>query len=306
MIKKLLPAAIAAATLLMPIAGHAQVIVDGTVDSAYGAAQAVQDTPTNYGDNVAGTAAPSGGGSELDSAYGVIENGTLYVTVTGNLENNGNALNLFLDTGTGGQNLLNNPSTSYNGLANLNGFTFDSGVSPGYDLIANASGTTNFYADLDTLDGTGTSTYLGTSTTFGPGASGTLAGGINPDNILAALDDSNTAGVNGTVATGAAAVMTGAEFGIPLSAIGNPTGPIKIVALLAGGGNNGVSNQILGPSNGGLDGYPAPGTVNLANIAGNQYFTVTPAPEPSSVAALMIGALVLGGAICVRRRKQTA
>lgn len=305
MMKKFLPAAIAAAALLAPIAGHAQIIVDGTVDSGYGAVKAMQDTPTNYGDNTAGTAAPSAGGSELDSAYGVIENGTLYITVTGNLENNGNALNLFMDTGSGGQNVMNNPSTSYNGLANFNGFTFDSGVSPGYDLIANASGA-NFYADLDTIDGTGTSTYLGTTATFGPGADGTLTGGSNPNNILAALNDSNTAGVTGTSAAGAAAVMTGAEFGIPLSAIGNPTGPIKIVALIGGSGNGGVSNQILGPSNGGLDGYPAPGSVNLANIAGDQYFTVTPAPEPSSLAALLIGALALGGAVCVRRRRQSA
>jgi hypothetical protein len=308
MSKMHLPVAIAAATLLLPLAGHAQIVVDGTVDSAYGAAKALQNVPTNYGDNTNGTVAPSGGGSELDGAYGVIQNNTLYLTITGNLENNGNVLNLFIGTGAaGGQNVLNNPTTSYNGLSNFNGLKFDTGFTANYDLLSNASGS-NLYVDFNNVDNTGTSAYLGTTSTFGAGANGTLTGGTNPGNILAALDDSNTAGVDGSAVNTPGAVMTGAEFAIPLANLGNPTGPLQIVALLAGGGNNGVSNQVLGAAGTGLNGYPSPGTVDFSTIAGSQFFTVPAAaavPEASTTVSLgLLLAFGLGGLVVAAKRKK--
>ena len=42
-----------------------------------------------------------------------------------------------------------------------------------------------------------------------------------------------------------ASVSTGIEFKIPLSSIGGPNGPIKILAILANGGHNAFTNQTL-------------------------------------------------------------
>ncbi len=266
MFKKYLPtAAIAALATLMPMAGHAQIVVDGTVDGAYGPALAAQNAPTNYGKNLGGKAAPTPGGSELDAAYAVIKNKTLYVMLTGNLENNTNVLNLFIATGAaGGQNTLHNTG---GGTTGLNGLTFDKGVAPNYDLFVNATAT-NLYASIDTLNGRGTSVYLGNTATFGARATGTLTGGTNPFKVRAALNDSHAGG------KASPKVKTGIEFGIPLSAIGTPRGPIRLIALIAGKKNIAVSNQALGGAGAGLNGYPKPSAVNFSRIAGNQYFTV--------------------------------
>ncbi|MDX2131841.1 MAG: hypothetical protein SFY69_07300 [Planctomycetota bacterium] len=78
--------------------------------------------------NVAGVGTSSGAttpsrdiavGSELDGLYGRIENGKLYLLLTGNLENNFNKLDLFLDVNPAdGQNQLrgDNVNIDYDGL----------------------------------------------------------------------------------------------------------------------------------------------------------------------------------------------
>jgi hypothetical protein len=81
------------------------ITVDGTVDGAYGAALAVQQAATGFGD-----ANPPGslGGSELDAAYATISGGRLYIMLTGNHEPNFNKLDMFIDSKPGGENTLTN------------------------------------------------------------------------------------------------------------------------------------------------------------------------------------------------------
>lgn len=278
-----------AAALILPAAAQAQIVVNGTAEGAYGSALTVQDTPTGFGDSTAGTATPTDGGSELDGAYGVVQSGTLYIVLAGNLEGNYNKLDVFIDSTSGGQNSLlnNNPNTS--DLQRLSadptvtggvGLTFDSGFAPDYYISANGGGTPyTFYVNFATLPtaGGGTAAYLGSTTSTGPTSNGTLTGGdAGAPQILAAIDNSNAAGVSGTAATGAGAVKTGVEFAIPLSAIGNPTGPITVCAFINGSNGDFLSNQVLG----GLGGFNSnanlgdPRLVNFANIPGSQFFTV--------------------------------
>ena len=73
-----------------------------------------------------------------------------------------------------------------------------------------------------------------------------------------------------------AAVTTGIEYRIPLASIGNPAGNIRLVAVLANGGHNAFTNQIL-PA------IPGPGAsplgvsrnVDLSAISGTQFVTVS-------------------------------
>lgn len=101
-----------------------------------------------------------------------------------------------------------------------------------------------------------------------------------------ALDNSNIFGVfSGTGATAGDPqnVVTGLEFSIPLSSIGNPTGDIHVTTFINGDGHNYASNQfggegILGPNlggdgTGGFTGDMA--GVNLENIAGAQFVTIS-------------------------------
>ncbi len=310
--KLLIPAvALAAATLFSPLAAQAQnvtasppISVDGTADAAYGNPIVVQDTPTQFGDNNGTPSTSTAGGSELDGGYGVISNGTLYLTFAGNLESNFNHLNVFIDSAAGGQNTLNNNPNS-GALNPMNGLTFDTNFSPDYLLDLNGGGNPyTFYVSYATIPtgGNAAETYLGSSSTTG--STTTLTGGTNTLGIQAALDNSNTAGVTGTTTNGANLVRTGIEFGIPLSAIGNPTGPINISAFINGGGNSYLSNQVLGGIGGGGN-LASPAGVDFSKIGGNQFFTVTPpaaAPEPGSIVPLMMGALALGGMVIARRR----
>ncbi len=72
-----------------------------------------------------------------------------------------------------------------------------------------------------------------------------------------------------------AAVTTGIEFAIPLSAIGNPAGNIRIVAMVNAGGHDFVSNQVIGGLPAGTGNLGEPANVNFANRAGDQFFTVS-------------------------------
>ena len=69
--------------------------VDGTRDSSYGSAIAVQTTQTEYGDATTGTL--DTGGSELDALFAARDASNLYIMAAGNLEENGNILWIFID-----------------------------------------------------------------------------------------------------------------------------------------------------------------------------------------------------------------
>jgi len=118
----------------------------------------------------------------------------------------------------------------------------------------------------------------------------------NMDNTLGVLmgvNQTNIAGVNGSGGpdfsnTGDPQnVTTGFEFAIPLAAIGNPTGDIKVTAFVAGNAHDFLSNQVTG----GFEPDPDPlsltfgqvlvgnladpSTVNFSALAGNQFVTIT-------------------------------
>jgi hypothetical protein len=100
---------------------------------------------------------------------------------------------------------------------------------------------------------------------------------VNDIGLQMAINNSNTAGVNG--GSGAASgnpqsVLTGIEFSLPLSVLGYPTGDIKIAAFINSGAHNFVSNQFAGVGvlQGNLGGSIS--SINLATIAGNQFVTV--------------------------------
>lgn len=280
--------------------------VDGTAEAAYGPALAVQSVQTNFGNSNLGQPL-NANGSELDAAYGRIANGNLYIVLAGNLESNFNKLDIFIDSGAGGQNRLlgNNADVDFNGLNRMgdngtgNGLTFDAGfeadhyftVTGGntpYQLFAN-------YAQLLTAGG-GAGGFLGGSAND----TGLINGNFNGTPITIAINNSNVAGVDGgTGAASGAGVVTGVELEIPLSLLGNPTGDIRVSAFINGGGHDFLSNQVLGGLDAGTGNLGEPRAVNFGGLGGNQFFTVAAIPEPTSLAVIGLPAM----ALLARRRK---
>lgn len=178
-------------------------VVDGTLDTAiYGAPLFLQNNFTGFGDATHGNIA-EGGGSEIDGFYAVENGGFYYFFITGNLEANNNALELFFDTVNGGENTL---SGAPSGLDNdaldaMAGLTFDVGFEA--DYYVNVSGENvagkgdpadyqleSYYGVLGTNDGF----FLGAG---GYGTDGTLTGGDGgaPD-VRVTVNNSNVEGVN--------------------------------------------------------------------------------------------------------------
>ncbi|HEX4052994.1 MAG TPA: PEP-CTERM sorting domain-containing protein [Tepidisphaeraceae bacterium] len=298
--KKLVRSSLVAAACVaagITVGARGGVVVDGTINGAegYGGPIATQTVNTGFGDSTVGDGT-SGGGSELDAAYGVVQNGNLYVFLSGNVEDNGNHVNLFISDGRAGQSTLSVPATGT--LQAMNGSVFSPGFQATYAMDIND------YLETD---------YVEEYTYSGPGAlsggyigSIPVAGGIGtgtPGIATIGWNDTNAAGVNGNAGTAADpvaadAVTTGMEVAIPLSALGNPANGTSILVLadINGGGDTYLSNQFL-------PGLPV-GTGNLGtqtfNFGGTpgEYFAIT-VPEPASIA-------VLGGAVLMlfsRRRR---
>ena len=243
-----------------------QVVLDGTVDGGGLYAQkALQTTATGFGD------ANPNNGSELDGAYTRLTATDLFITLTGNLESNGNKLAIFFDANpaTGQNTYLASNGTTDNSAA-LAGLTFDRGFRPEKMLALNLGGA-SAYASFLPLDGGTASTYLSTTTndytqdlTFSAGVVGELS-----------VNNSNTAGVSGAAVGNPGAVQTGIEIRIPLSALGYTFGtntPLHIAAFVASGGYDFLSNQVLGGLPTGTANLGNPSAVNFASIAGDQYF----------------------------------
>lgn len=253
-------------------------LVDGSRDAAYGSPIAIQSVETGFGDNL----------NEWNAAYARLAGGKLTVLATGNLGDNFNKLEVFIDSRDGGSSSF--LSAGNDGAGAMDGMTFDTGFTPDYHLILRRGtdgGSGKFDLDFADLQAATFSSYLrlfGPSTT-GRGATTT---GINTLPILAAYDGSNTAGIGGTPGAAAdqlaaAAVTTGLEFCLDLADIGAPTGPVRLLIIQNNDGHSFLSNQSLA-------GLPI-GTANLGNptgvdfnaFEGDQYFTVAPASPATAL-----------------------
>jgi hypothetical protein len=248
---------------------HAQTI-DGTLDGSYGSALSVQTVNTTWG---SGTAAS--GGNQLDAAYGIISGGNLNLFFAGNTSD-GNHLQVFLSDGRTGQSTFSGIGGQ---MTAQNGSIFSPGFSATYAIDVNTYTGTIYAGLLDLIANTGG--YAGAA----PDAGGTIGG------VQFAVNNSSSAGTGSNTGAGALAVTTGWEMSIPLSYLANPSS----VEVLADISNGGLSNQLLPP-----DGTVSGSTFNYGSTPG-QYFTVTVAPEPTTLALTGLGGLAT--LVAARRRK---
>lgn len=282
MIRPLLGAG--ALTLVFAVPALAQPVVDGTIaGDPYGAAASVQAVQTQFGDNL----------SELDAAYCAIANGRLYLALTGNLEDNFNKLEIFIDSKAGGENTLTGAPGNDNSF-NMAGMSFDAGFEPDYHIIARRGFFEVNRFDLDFSElGTANFSFYGDvfgGTQEGSGATGV---GLNVQPIEVAFDNSNVAGVGGgdqaANQLAALSVQTGVELSIALTDIGSPAGPIGVCAFVNNADHNYASNQFLGPltppqGNLGGDGagtFTGTLTFSLGSFPGDQYFLCSDPATPT-------------------------
>jgi hypothetical protein len=285
--------------LLSTAAATASPVTDGTLDVGYGTVLVTQTTQTDLGDASQGLV-DFAYGSELDAAYGYIGDGVLHLFLSGNLmfQERGmepgfrsDEVDVYVDSETGGQNVLraDNPAVgSYHSLSTRAGLRFDTAFAPDhwfngwlYSAGSNLGAPYAFklYAASLPTEGGGSGGFLGQSSPGGPGA---LTGGTNPDGIEAAMDNRNVAGVTaGCDAAGGEGATTGIELAIPLAAIGNPTGCVRVCALLVSYWGGGISNQVLGPIPAGTCEVTAPANVDFSAVAGEQFFEVCPGRVPA-------------------------
>ncbi|MFG0253438.1 MAG: hypothetical protein ACF8NJ_11260 [Phycisphaerales bacterium JB038] len=288
-----------AALLVSAGAAAAAPIVDGSIaGDGYGNALSVQAVQTQFGDNL----------SELNAAYATIDAGRLFLAFTGNIEDNFNKFEIFIDSQAGGENTLSG-SPGNDGAGNMAGLTFDAGFEADYHFIARRGfdGATNrFDLDFAALGTPDFSQYFDIfgGTQEGSGVTGT---GLNAFPIEVGYDNSNVAGILG--GTGAAdqaaalAVTTGLELSIDLADLGSPVGDFKVLIFVNNSDHNFASNQFLGPlappqgnlGGDGLGNFTGTINFNLNDFAGEQYFVV---PAPSAAALLGVGGLTL-----LRRRR---
>lgn len=278
--------------------------IDGSLGGTdtYGGPLATQDNETNFGDNT-DPSAFSANGSELDVAYGEISGGNLNLLITGNLESNFNKLEIFVDTGAGGQNQLAG-GTGVGALDRMgddgggNGLTFDTGFDADYWFsVTIGNSPVNAFVDWSPITGGGGFVGQVDIENGGTGPHPLSGSGIS---LTLGVDNSNLAGVPVGTGTGSGAgVTTGVEISIPLASIGSPAGDIDVVVFINGSNHDLLSNQTLGGLGGGSDNLGEPRNVDFSSIGGDQFFTVAAAvPEPGSLAFFGLAGL----ALLLRRR----
>lgn len=253
-------------------------------DFGEAALAATQNAAATAGDNV----------NELDQMFLRATPAGLAVGLTGNLDRTGTGLALLLDAVAGGQDSLATswiPQPPY-GPSDLAGLGLDAGFSPDVLLWFNDFAGTQ-YADLYTLatGGGGTHRYLGSNAVNG--GTPLLTGGSNPNGMLAAMCDSNTAGVTAASAAGAATATFGFEALLPWAdlGLGGPGAVVRVMAAIVAG-NGTISNQVLPPLGAGAS---APGIppLSLKAVPGAQYATVSTVlavPEGRPGARVGVGA----------------
>jgi hypothetical protein len=251
---------------LLTARATAQPVVNGSAsDPLYVLPLSIQDTQTGFGDADIGR--PDwANGSELDAAYGVVYDDTLYLVLAGNFETSGNKVEIFFDTiSEQGQNQLlgaENPDIDYQALQrmgyldpNCPGLMFEPTFEADYYITVSCYGDPTevhvSYAKLyvDELD-PGSAYYCGRGWTTCETNGGELTDGWpGAPQIRCTVDNRNVAGVLygfGAQPDGGAGVLTGLELAIPLSAIGNPSNDFEITAFVNSPDHGYVSNQLLG------------------------------------------------------------
>jgi alpha-amylase len=226
---------------------------------------ALQDNHTSMGDNVA----------EADSLYLRATPDGLRIGVPGNLAVNGAGFVMLFDSTAGGQGTLitSGFDTPPSAIPPLDGTVVDGGFAPDVLIFGNYySG--QFYVDRYTLPtGTlGDKRYIG-SVTVGTGE-GLLTGGSNTYGMQLAVDNSNTAGVTGSDATGAATATSGLEGLLPYEDLNlDPAAETVKVLIMMVYGDGTVGNQLL-PGLGGGYGELGP-TPDLTDVPGQQFADVS-------------------------------
>ena len=294
-------ACLVGALLALPMASWAGAVVDGQVAPAeYGAGGllATQRFQTGFGDDQNGN--QWGGGSELDELFVTNDFDNLYIGISGNLENNGNSLVIFIDVdngATGADELYTRAfGVPFEGLPRYLGG--DEGGGPGFDWVYFDAGfAPNFALGLSGGSPRGSETrsyYLVNWTTLAVGGdlfnhTNEIAGMITAGDptasgpegtlgdflataslgILGAGDNSGVDGVEGNIDGGTppqlagndpATQTTGFEFAIPLSLLGVGIDDSVCVFAMVSSGDGWFSNQLL----------PAPQTETEFDNIGNR------------------------------------
>ncbi len=262
---------IASAALTPPIdTSHAD--IDGrnlAIDSGAASLRATQACLSSFADNA----------GELNQLFVRLDGDALRVSISGNLPQDGTALNLFIDVDPGAGTGQNQLATAHlaappTGILLLDGTRFDANFSPDAMYYANTVNAT-VYVDSVTLPSPpalASKTYRG-NVALNSGH-GVLSGGTNPNNLEVALDDTNVAGITSSSVASAASATKGFELRIPLIDLGlrtNFAGTLAIAACIER--TNGVmTNQWLPglpPRSADLGVSP-----NLSTISGQQFVTV--------------------------------
>jgi len=275
--------------------------IDGrNIPSEFGTPLAVQTNYTGFGDRLSTHL----WGSEMNALYAKCINGVLYIGITGNLEGNGNSFHLYIDTGRSTSNTFNLTTGCINcSMQGMSGVIFEH--RPDYAIGVNRfrddQGNDFIYIDIhDLLNNQ--STYVGAVAV--DSGNSTPSGGDNSAGLSVAFDSTNVVGVTSDPNNlgDPLSATTGMEYAIPLSALGNPQGQIKFLAVLTGGADLGdpcrgtyLSNQSLPALNGGNPSQQFPNAAwarcpsapfdmfpfdfsNEAYVPGQQYVSVQVCP----------------------------
>jgi hypothetical protein len=164
---------------------------------------------TGFGNETDGTvdgAGPNGGGSEIDAVYLAKDATNLYIFVAGNLETNGNGLDIYLDTVAGGSTTLSGASGSGGFIpGGQSGLAFDTGFAADHVISVDS---TDHDADGNTVNIprifigslSGTVFNAGTIPSYGVGAAPT-GGDAGAPSVTLGVNNSNIAGVEGNPAS---------------------------------------------------------------------------------------------------------
>ena len=170
--------------------------VDGSLDGGvYTTRYFLQTNFTGFGDNADATD-QGGGGSEIDAVYIAQDASNYYIFIAGNIESNGNGLDLYFDTDNGatGENDLSATASSGSG-----------GFIPGNaDTVFDAGFAANYLVSVDAFDDDAS----GGTPNVPRVHAGTVGGNIRVAGNLAGYGASN------------AGALTGAESGAPAMSLG--------------------------------------------------------------------------------------